>query len=79
MTTKRQHYSEACDWDTTHFKQYVLAQQLHEKKVNPFNHKLLSFEALFNFANLAEEKKAKFQKVYNNLVKNNWVFWDYNK
>jgi hypothetical protein len=83
MTTKikRQHYSQVSgqEWDTTHFKYYVLDQQMHENKVNPKNPKLFTFDQLFTFVDLPAEKAEKFQKTYNNLVKNNWVYWNFQK
>lgn len=83
MTTKikRQHYDEigTQDWDTTHFKNYVLDQQMYENKVNPVKPRLFTFDELFTFVDLQEDKRQKFEKTYNNLVKNNWVYWVFQK
>jgi len=77
--TKRQHWSEAYDWDTTHFKHYVESQQSHENSKNWEKPELYSFEKLFAFANLPEEKREKFQKTYNRLLKTSWVYWKFQK
>ena len=78
MTTKKQNYYyriEKQDWTPTEFKHYVFDQQFHENYENPKNPKLFTFEELFTFIDLPEEKREKFQKTYNRLVKTNWIYW----